>query len=300
MLRRVLAIALALAVLPAGLSACQRKVSVQTGERIVCRYGDTIKDTVHTVEVPASEASLYTVKTSFGICERHERMLSLYMRAQDAIAANRLDSARSLLASVVAGDPKFEQAAPQLAAIKAGRKPTVDPTVKQQPTGNSTSGGSGSNGSTTGSGSSTGGTKPPAGGTPVGPTVTLAAWAPAALDGYHVGATSADALALSREYIPTPSSVSLEAVVISVEQFSSGRMASAGLKEQMAHFDKDLRSEKVAGRTCTFGTDGRQFAALGFVNGGMLVIVEGHTQKGIRPVALHGELVSVATKLPVK
>jgi hypothetical protein len=301
MLRRVLATVLVLTLLPAALTGCQRKVSVQTGERITCRFGDVIKDTVHTVKVPAAEAALYNVKTSFAVCDRHEQLLATYEKAQKDIAANKLKSAAELLSKVVAVDPKFAQAATQLAAIKAGNRPTPDLTTVRQPTGTATSGGTSTGGTNSGgTGSTTGGTKPPGGNTPVGPTLTLAAWAPAALDGFKTGATSADALALTREYLPTPGSNSIEAVVISVEQFSSGRMATAALKEQMSHYGKNASSEKVAGRSSSFGTDGKQFAALGFVNGAMLVIVEGHCQKGVQPAALHDGLVSVAAKLPQK
>ncbi len=88
--------------------------------------------------------------------------------------------------------------------------------------------------------------------------------------------------------------------MISVEQFSSGKMAATALKEQMTHYAQNQLSEKVDGRNSKFGTDGRQYAALGFVNGAMLVIVEGHTQKGAQPGSLHDELVAVATALPVK
>jgi hypothetical protein len=300
--RRVLATVLALTLLLAGLSGCQRKVSVQTGERITCRFGDVIKDTVHMVQVPAPEATLYSVKTSFGICERHEKLLSLYEKAQNDISANKLAAAQQELGQVVAGDPKFAQAAAQLAALKAGERPVPDLATGRQATGTTAAnpGGTGSQTTPGGTGSTTGGNKPPSADTPVGPTVTLAAWAPAALDGFKTGATAADVLALSREYVPAPENSSLEAIVISVEQFSSGKMASVALKDQMSHYGKNVTSEKVAGRASIFGTDGKQFAALGFVSGAMLVIVEGHTQKGAQPYGLHDEIVTVATALPVK
>jgi hypothetical protein len=299
MLRRVLATVLVLTLLPAALSGCQRKVSVQTGERITCRFGDTIKDTVRTVKVPASEAALYSVKTSFGVCTKHEQLLSLYLKAQKDIAANKMTSAKQLLSKVVASDPSFALASAQLAALNAGKKPAPDLATTAQSTGSSTTGGS-TGGTSGGSGSTTGGTKPPTGDQPVGPTLTLAAWAPAALEGFKTGATAADVLALSREYVPTPKSSSLEAIVISVEQFSSGKMASAGLKDQMVHYGNNVATEKIVGRSCSFGTDGKQFAAIGFVNGAMLVIVEGHTQQGAKPVSLHDQLVAVVSKLPVK
>jgi hypothetical protein len=297
MLRRVLATVLVLTLLPAALSGCQRKVSVQTGERITCRFGDVIKDTVDTVKVPASEAGLYSVKTSFAVCTKHEQLLALYQKAQADITANKMASAQQLLSKVVAVDPKFALAAAQLATLRAGKKPTPDLVTTRQSTGTPTSGGGSTSG---GNGSTTGGTKPPTSDQPVGPTVTLAAWAPAALEGFKTGATAADALALSREYVPTPKSASLEAVVIAVEQFSSGKTAAAGLKDQMEHYAKSVAAEKIAGRSCIFGTDGKQFAAIGFVNGATLVIVEGHTQAGAQPAALHDELVAVAGKLPVK
>jgi hypothetical protein len=292
--RRIVAVLLALALVPLGTVGCQRTVSVQTGERVTCRYGDVIKDTVRTIKVPASKAAQYSVKTSFSLCERHERLLSLYMKAQDQIRANKLSVAKGLLAQVVAGDPKFEQAATQLAAINAGKKPAPDLSVRPDGTGGS------SGGSSSGGTGSTNATQPPSGGTPVGPTLTLAAWAPATLAGYATGVTAADPLALSREYLPKPASDSLEALVISVEQFSSGKRASEALKQQMTHYDKGVRTGKVAGRTSTFGTDGKQFAALMFVDRAMLIILEGHAKKGVQPSALHDEIVRVAGKLPVK
>ena len=115
MLRRVLATVLALALLTFALSGCQRNVTVQTGERVTCRFGDVIKDTVHTTKVPANEAINYSVKTSFGLCERHKQLLATYDKAQKDIAANKMSSAQGLLTRVVAADPNFAQAAAQLA-----------------------------------------------------------------------------------------------------------------------------------------------------------------------------------------
>ncbi len=298
MLRRVLAAVLALTLLPAGLSACQRKVSVQTGERIVCRFGDIIEDTVRTVKVPASEAALYSAKESFGVCARHRQLLSLYREAQDDISANRLVPAQQLLAQVVAADPDFAQAATQLAGLEAGNRPAPDRATTGYSTGNSTSAAT-----LGGTGSVTGRTKSAAGFADDGrggAALSLAAWAPADLEGFKTGATAADVLALSREYVPLRNGGPLKAVIISVEQFSSGKMASAALREQMSHYEKNVASEKIEGRACTFGTDGRLSAAIGFADGATIVVVEGHVQDGVRPAVLHEELVAVAAKLPVK
>ncbi len=159
MLRRVLATVLVLTLLPAGLSGCQRKVSVQTGERITCRFGDVIKDTVHTVKVPASQAGLYSVKTSFSVCPRHQAVMSLYDKAQKDISANKSSSAKQLLSRVIAQDPNFGQAAAQLAALKAGKKANPDLVTTRQGTGGTAGGTSSGSGSTGGSsgGTNTGG-----------------------------------------------------------------------------------------------------------------------------------------------
>ncbi len=108
-------------------SGCAEKtVTVQTGERVVCTYGEEVSSTVHAVKVPADEANKYSVRTKRIKCDRHAQLEALYGEAQNAISKGDLATAEKKLAQVVASDTSFASAASQLADIKSGRKPAVD------------------------------------------------------------------------------------------------------------------------------------------------------------------------------
>lgn len=172
-------ILLLIAVLSAGLllGACNRMVRVETGERIVCTYGEVTTDTIHTVEVPAADAVKYKAVRTTVICARHQQLEALYATAQDAIDSGDLAAARAKLAEVVKIEPLFKNAQQQIDRIGAGGKPVVDrstPTPTKDPTSANKPGKTSA---------PTDMIAPPAK-QPVGPVASLSVWIPDVLPGY--------------------------------------------------------------------------------------------------------------------
>jgi len=253
------------------LGGCQQKVTVETGERVVCTYGEVVTDTVKTIEVPADQADRYGVVERTVTCDRHARLAVLYAAAQAAIRSGDLKTAREKLSAVVAGDPLFLKAAAQLADIEAGRTP--------QPDGGGPS-----------SGTSSGGKQP------VGPVANLSRFVPDVLAGYKAQPVLADVYTLTREYVPTGGG-DVESLVIAVEQY---RDAAAAKQAIAATIKKDYSispsSPAVNGRTLYFGTDGTRFGLVSWNENGVVVAIEA-SSKSRKPAGLKGTLVSIVGEI---
>jgi len=259
---------------------CQKKVEVQTGTRTVCSYGEVVSDTVKTVSVPANEAGGYKVKTVTVTCDRHKKLEALYEAAQADIAKGDMDAAQLKLTQIVAGDSAFRQAPAQLAAIKSGKKPTPD------------RGNSGSTGS-----KPTTGTPKPGDDQPTGPIQSLLKWAPDKLTGYTAAKPAADALSLTRQYIPASDS-KVKALVIAVEQFRDKDYAAAGLDAYAKRpYSKSPSKVSVNGHSAYFGTDNTRYAILAFTKGSVLIQIEMVAAPG-KQAALKTDLIAVAKQLP--
>lgn len=243
------------------LTGCGEKtVKVQTGERVVCTYGETVSSTVKTIEVPASKAADYKVVTKKVTCARHKALEALYAAAQKAIADGDLTAARAKLAEVLAMEAGFRNAAEQAAQIDAGKKPTPD-------TG-------------TGSGNTGGSTDATGSGVPETPVASLAKWVPDSITGYKADPVVADTNALTREYVPTGSSPVVSIVVVA-EQFKTAEAAKAAAADTIAREYPSSRSTVDAdGRTLSFGVSGTKFAAVAWNEGAILVVVEGFPKSG--------------------
>jgi hypothetical protein len=63
-------------------------------------------------------------------------------------------------------------------------------------------------------------------------------------------------------------------------------------------YTSDRATVEIGGRKGTFGTDGRRFAALGFSDGSVMIVIEMGAAEGDRPERLKGGLTSVAEQLP--
>ncbi len=278
MRRPLLAVlALVLALSAGSLAGCQRKVEVQTGERVMCTYGHEVSDSVRTIEVPSKDAAKYRVKEKTIVCDKHRKLEALYAQAQSALAAGDLTTAKEKLAAVVAGDAGFKSAASQLDAINAGKSPTSD---------------KGSSGS--------GGTKNPTS-TPdpgVTPNGALAAWVPDAITGYTARKAANDALSVTRQYLPAGNADVVQ-LVISAEQFRTGADAQKALTSQVKQrYPKDAATFKVNGHDVYFGTDGRRFAVVGFTDASVMVAVEMAAVKSGSPDSLKSAITEVVKQLP--
>jgi hypothetical protein len=266
-----------------GAAGCQRKVEVQTGEKVVCVYGHDISNDVRAIEVPADQASKYSVKTRTTTCPDHLKLEATYRAAQEDIAKADLKAAAKKLAAVVAVDSTFKKAQSQLDDINAGKTP--------QPDNSGSSGGT----STPGTGSKP--TTPGDSGTPTGPIASLAAWLPPDIAGYAAQKMSADALYLTRDYWPSSDSGS-KRLVISAEQLLDAKAAAAALKANVkVPYGEDDRTLQIKGKSAYVGTDGRHTAVLGLTDGPVIVILQLSSEKD-DAADLVDELVAIAKTLP--
>ncbi len=266
------ALAIALAVAGCG----ERTVTVQTGERVVCTYGETVSSTVKSIEVPASKASGYKVVTKTVTCEKHKVIEAIYAAAQRAIEAGDLKAARDKLAEVIGLDANFRKAGEQIALIDAGKKPVPDT-------------GTGGTGSTTP-------TSTPGGGIPEGPVASLSTWVPDVIAGYKAEPVVADATALTRDYVPT-SSKSVTSLVVVAEQFKDAASAKAAAAAMIASQYPSARSTVTAdGRTLLYGASSKEFAAVAWNEGAVMIVVESYAAAGTLG-STKSELTSVAAAI---
>lgn len=274
----VVLVALSTTLLVSG--GCQKKIEVQSGTRTVCTYGEIVTDTVKTVTAPANKAGEYQVRAVTITCDRHKKLDALYEAAQADIAKGDLDAAQLKLTQIVASDSAFRQASAQLATIKSGKKPTAD------------RGNSGSTGS-----KPTTSTPKPGDDQPTGPIQSLLKWAPDKLTGYTAATPAADALSLTRQYIPA-SDTKVKALVIAVEQFRDKKYAAAGLDAYSKRpYPKSSSKVSVNGHSAYFGTDNTRYAILAFTQGAVLIQVEMVAEPG-KQASLKSDLIAVAKQLP--
>jgi hypothetical protein len=286
MSRRSIPALILLVLLSAGvvLVGCARTIRVETGERIVCTYGEVLTDTVHTVVVPADQAGNYKVVNETITCDRHKRLEGLYAEAQVAIAAGDLMTARAKLAEVVTIEPTFKNAQQQIDAIDEGKTPTVDTSVPKT---------LGSAATTLPSG---GGTPSRAGQQPVGPVATLSTWAPNTLPGYTSTPIIADVYTLTRQYTPAKSGPT-DALVVVVEQYKDAAAAKAAIANDLGHsYPASPSTITVGGRSVYFGTDGHRLALVAWNENGVVVAIEGSSKDGT-PAVLKAHLTSLVAAI---
>lgn len=247
-----------------------KMVKVETGEKVDCVYGHTVSSSVHVIEVPADKAGDYGVVSRLVTCGMHKALEKLYAEAQAAIAAGDMAGAKSSLAQIVAKDARFKRAADQLAQIEAGKKPAPDRS------GSPGSGGSGKQ--------------------PVGPIESLTGWVPDKLAGYKADPILADAMQVSREYVPTGAG-RIESLVIVVEQYRNAADAKAARATGIERdYSVGRATVSVKGRSLYFGTDGGRFGIVAWNEGGLLIAIEA-SARDRRPEGLRQPLADVAGML---
>jgi hypothetical protein len=232
----------------------EKLVKVQTGEKVVCTYGETVSSSVKTIEVPASKVDAYKVVVRPVLCSRHRAIEGLYAAAQRLITAGNLKLAADKLALILELDSNYRKAAQQKKDIGAGKTPVVD----------------------TGTGPDPGaGTVTPPGGTgvPETPVASLATWVPDALAGYTAQPVAADAGALTREYVPV-SGGAVSSVVVVVQQLYSEAQAKAFAAGTIkSGYPSNRTSLTIGSRTADFGTRGH-YGAIAWNQGALTVVVE--------------------------
>jgi hypothetical protein len=259
-------------------SACQRTVEVQTGTRIVDSSGRVISEDIKTLRVPPATAGAYRINT---IVQPDEtagpEVAALYASAQTAIAAGNLKLAETKLDAVIALDPNYGNAKAQSDAIKAGKKVTPD-TKPAKPSTPATS------------------SKPPAK-PPVDITSKLLAWMPDKLDGFVAVKPAVDPLSASRMYTPA-SGNRAKSLVIVAEQYRTSADAKRALTNDVKRrYAKNGSTSNINGHSVYFGTDGRDFAVVGFTSGAVMVALEASPDSG-SPTTMKPLLEKALKQLP--
>ncbi len=273
----MLSVVLATALL--GAPACQRMVEVQTGTRIVDSQGKLISEDIHTVRVPANTAGAYRVVTITQPAA-NPQIASLYAQVQTAIAAGNLPLAEAKLKQLLAITPTYRRAKQQHDAIAKGQKVTPDLTPsKPTPSTPRPS------------------TPTPPSGEPTATAGSLLRWVPDALAGFSAAKAGVDPLSVSREYVSGAGNPARTLVVVA-EQFRTASDAKRALQAEVKNrYPSSASSSSIHGHATYFGTDGREFAAIGFTSGAVLVAAEASPDSG-SPSQLKSLLAKVVEQLP--
>lgn len=251
-------------------TGCTRKVTVLTGEIVMCTAGEIIEDNTEEIEVPADEVENYGVTTTVITCDEHSDLAGLYAAAQKAIADGDLVTARERLRTIIERDPTYRSASDQLAQIDEGTRPAVDSGDADDGGTDDDGTGDTDDGDTDDGDTDDGDTDPD---TPVGPVASLLTYVPDKIDGYVAQGITADLAFLSRLYLPT--SDAADQLAIEVEQHVN---ADAAVNQQVvlaANYPDAPTSRTINGKTVMAGVNG-QYAAGVFIDGPLTVIVELH------------------------
>lgn len=263
MVKRAFVVVLALTLVVAlvvSLGGCQRKVSVLTGEIVVCTAGEILEDNTEEIQVPEDELAEYGVTTKVTTCDKHSDLAELYEAAQKAIAVGDLVTARERLETLVDRDPAYRNAKQQLAEINKGATPQTD------------SGQQTNNGGDAPTGETPAETPPPQ-----GPVVSLMKYVPDTLTGYVAQGILADPASLSRQYLPVGGSASQ--LVIEVEQRVDAGAATLEQQRIASAYPQSQSTRTVNGRTVMAGVNG-PYAIAVFTDGAITVAVELHGSSG--------------------
>ena len=253
-----LALVILLVAAALSLSGCSRKVTVTTGEIVICTAGETIEDNTEQIEVPEDEAADYSVTTKVITCDQHSDLSTLYDEAQQAIIDGDLVTARERLATIVDRDPTYRNAQKQLDEIDSGATP--EPDTGDQPSAETPET-----------------PDDPGTGEPEGPVVDLAKWVPDVIEGYTAQGIIADVASLSRQYLPK--SDAADQLVIAVDQMVDAEAAAAEAAAVGAQYPDASDGTTVGAYTVTVGARDR-FAVAAFADGPLLVVVELHGTSG--------------------
>ncbi len=253
--RVVLVLVLALA-LPLSAGCREQMVTVRTGEIVMCTEGEIVSDTTEEISVPADEVGKYSVRTRSETCDLHEKLAKLYQDAQDAIAAGDTAAATAALTEVLKLSVTYRKAGTQLAEIKAGKKPSPDGAQPAAPGNDDQNPGT------------------PGDDVPTGPVLSLLSYTPDSVAGLVGQGLITDPFTLTRDYLPSTPGSMLKTVIVA-EQFKDVAAAKAELNNVIkSSYAKQSATLTAGGRSVYYGVSGK-VAAVAFVQGSVLVVVEG-------------------------
>lgn len=276
-MRRIASLSLAALALVLAVTGCAKpKVTVRTGERVYCVYGEMLEDDVRTIQVDSKDVADYSVEERTELCDRHRRLAALYDVAQGALERRDGETAEKTLTALVAQDSGFRRASEQLAQLRRGTTPapdreaapTPDETRDEQSTPNTST------------------TKPS------GPAASMARFAPDALEGFKAGKVVVEDFTLTRPYVPQDTGRML-ALVIVAEQYVDKRAAEGALDRFRRNYATDA---ETLGNGAHLGTDGNAVAGAVWRTGSIVVVAELAPAQG-DPKAVKRDLAKIAETL---
>ncbi len=257
------------------------KVRVRTGTKIICTYGEVLKDSTRTEWVFKWQSDRYHVTYRRMLCQRHRTAEQLYARALKAVKAKDLRTAKDIFGEVAAIDPAFKDVGKQLQ--KLGVTPPPVPGSASGSNSSSNSGGQPGSDNKPG-GSSQGGTTNPSG--------PLVSQLPKTVSGYRLTNDWGGDLGAGQTWVPT-SKKDIQMLTIVLEQTGSDAGATSRIKMYKRSYSENARNLTIEGRPTYFGTDGRAFAVLLWHRGGVVYEMEVQTEG--KPANARSPLTSIAT-----
>lgn len=247
------------------------KVKVTYGTKVVCKYGHVVDDNTKTREVPRYLAKAYRIRLKEIVCADHKKIEKLHAKAEKALEKGDKKAALKMFEEIARLDPKFKD---------------VTKTIGQL-TGKIPEEGDQKNGS---------------GGSKVADDdfqnkdsslSFMIALLPEKLDGYKTLNTYEGDLNAGRYYEPVDKK---EKIRLLVSVRDSGRKESAEdylNKNVYLPYSEDSKKVTINKVKVYFGTDGREFAIMGWEKSGIVYQSELAAASGKNPANLLDDLEDV-------
>ncbi len=265
-------------------------VRATTGERVTCKYGETLSNTIHNISVPWWLGSRYHARKSTRLCDRHRRAEALYREGQQLLDAGKTTEAAKKFKAVAKIDSKFSNV--QSAAKLAG--------ASTSSTGGTSSGGGSSTGSTSSGSTSSGG-----GSSQSSPAAAEDNWnvddlkilMPASVQGYYAGQLYEmlpNYIQNEFDAIKNPNVIS---VLLSIHRVSSEGKAIKWIQTSLSRgYKYDRKSVTIHGRQGHFATDRTNYGYLGWHHG--RIVFEMLLQNGNnRPAETYDSAISITSQM---
>lgn len=283
------------------------KVTVKSGVRKICTHGELIDDDIKELDVLATQADKYTVQEVRITCSKHKEVDDLIAKAKAAQAQGKKASAESYLRQALTKDPGTIEAKDMLAELtKPVSSPSngniiqraaesIDNAVGAVIPGASSSGTSEENQSSGGSsqnsssGGSAGSDSAQDSDSQSSPSLGLAERIPKTMNGYtRVAHTSEDIAATAMFTSGQDTFVSFQ-----IKQHANEQDAKKEIQATSQTYAEYQSSEVIRNKDGVFGTDGKEFAYMGWADGAVTYEVE-MMRDGQEPQTLHEEILTIS------
>ncbi len=297
-LKSVLALFIILFLIFTLVSCIDTKVKVRTGTRIVCKYGELIKDNTKEIRVPKDQADEYHIVTLRKLCKKHQKLESLQKAANDALKSGNEEGAQEIIEKIVKEEPKLKEEVKkntgderaQLDAIKDALiqqqaksiielegKPSSNPTSQQ-------------NANIPNPPKTEEPSQPPS--NVAQPEIILTSLLPVSISGYTTGSLSFGTNYAVRDFQPEDTR-EIEFLLITVHLEENEEEAKKFIeKVSKVAFSYDARTVKIDAKSAYFGTDETTYANLSWYDDRIAYEVQMMSAVG-KPKALYDHIVNI-------